>query len=138
LDFHQIRLTRGADHKNPNRNDEDAPDDRRVHPAFSGGRAEDPRADQADHPGGGPQSVEKISYRIPTLTLNGRYLMYFAAYKNHVSLYPIPSGPDEFQKELKPYVKSKGTIPFPLDRPVPYDLVKKIAKLHVRGHTAGS
>lgn len=85
-----------------------------------------------------PQSVEKISYRIPTLTLNGRYLMYFAAYKNHVSLYPIPSGPDEFQKELKPYVKSKGTIPFPLDRPVPYDLVKKIAKLHVRGHTAGS
>jgi uncharacterized protein YdhG (YjbR/CyaY superfamily) len=73
-----------------------------------------------------PESVESISYQIPTFKLNGKYLEYFAAYKNHIGLYPIPFGTEAFNKELSPYKAGKGTIRFPLDRPIPYDLVKKI------------
>jgi uncharacterized protein YdhG (YjbR/CyaY superfamily) len=83
-----------------------------------------------------PKAEEKIGYGIPSFLLNGRPLMYFAAFKNHVSVYPIPSGPAEFRKEIRPHVKGKGTIQFPLDRPVPYGLVKRVAELHVKAHSA--
>jgi uncharacterized protein YdhG (YjbR/CyaY superfamily) len=72
-----------------------------------------------------PAADETISYQIPTFKLDGKYLVYFAGYKNHVSLYPIPSG-KEILKELAPYKAGKGTVRFPLDEPIPYDLVKKI------------
>jgi uncharacterized protein YdhG (YjbR/CyaY superfamily) len=73
-----------------------------------------------------PEAVEAISYQIPAFKLNGRSLVFFAAFKDHVSIYPVPSGPPSFQKELSPYVGGKGTIRFLLGRPVPYDLVKRI------------
>ena len=73
-----------------------------------------------------PEAIETISYQIPTFKLNGKYLVYFAGYKNPISIYPIPTGTESFRQELSPYIKGKGTIQFPLDKPVPYDLVKKL------------
>ncbi len=84
-----------------------------------------------------PGAVEKMAYQIPTFTLDGKNLMHFAAFKDHLSLYPIPSGPASFLKEIGPYIKGKGTIAFPLDRPIPSGLVKKIAMYHVRDRRAG-
>lgn len=75
-----------------------------------------------------PEAVERISYGIPSFNLNGRYLVYLAAWKCHISLYPIPSGDVAFQKELSPYLSGKATTRFPLDKPIPYDLVEKIVK----------
>lgn len=73
-----------------------------------------------------PDANETISYGIPTFNLNGRYLIYFAAWKEHISVYPTPSGKVPFQEELSLYSSGKGTVKFPLDEPIPYDLVKKI------------
>jgi uncharacterized protein YdhG (YjbR/CyaY superfamily) len=75
-----------------------------------------------------PEAVETISYRIPAFNLNGICLVYFAAWKCHISLYPIPSGNKAFQRELFPYLSGKVTARFPLDKPIPYDLVEKIVK----------
>jgi uncharacterized protein YdhG (YjbR/CyaY superfamily) len=72
-----------------------------------------------------PEAKEKISYGIPTLTFHGN-LVHFAAYKGHIGFYP-GSGPiKEFSNELNPYKTSKGTVQFPLDKPIPYDLITKI------------
>jgi len=73
-----------------------------------------------------PEAVEAISYQIPTFKLNGRYLVYLAAWKNHIGFYPIPSGTEAFKKELSQYKRGKGTVQFPIDKPIPYDLVRKI------------
>jgi uncharacterized protein YdhG (YjbR/CyaY superfamily) len=73
-----------------------------------------------------PEAVETISYRIPSFKLNGKYLIYFAAWKNHIGFYPIPPGNESFKKELAPYIKGKGTIQFPIKEPIPYDFVRKI------------
>ncbi len=73
-----------------------------------------------------PQAEEAISYQMPTFKLNGRNLVHFAGYKNHVGFYPVPLGIGAFEKELSPYKQGKGSVQFPLDRPVPYDLVRKI------------
>ena len=74
-----------------------------------------------------PKAEETISYKIPTFKLNGN-LVHFAAFKNHIGFYPTPSGIEKFKKELSVYETSKGTIRFPLDQPVPFDLVKKIVE----------
>lgn len=74
-----------------------------------------------------PAAEETISYQIPTFKLDGWYLVYFAGYKNHVSLYPLPSS-EEIAKELAPYKAGKGTVRFPLDRPIPYGLIKKMVQ----------
>ncbi len=79
-----------------------------------------------------PDAEEKISYQIPTFTLNGSYLIYFAAYKEHIGLYPVSIGNAEFDKELSLYVAGKGTAKFPLDKPIPFDLIGKIVKLKVK------
>lgn len=79
-----------------------------------------------------PTAEEKISYQIPTFTLNGNYLIYFAAFKNHVSLYPAPRGAEQFKKELAAYEGGKGTVQFPLDEPIPYGLIKRIVKFKVK------
>ena len=80
-----------------------------------------------------PDARETISYGIPTFNLNGRYLVYFAGYKQHISIYPVPSGNREFEKEFASYNTSgKGTIQFPLDKPIPHDLVVKIVKYLVK------
>jgi uncharacterized protein YdhG (YjbR/CyaY superfamily) len=68
---------------------------------------------------------------MPTFKLNGN-LVHFAAYKNHIGFYPAPSGIEAFKRELSPYKWSKGAVQFPLDRPIPLDLVKKIVVFRVK------
>jgi len=79
-----------------------------------------------------PDAEEKISYQIPTFTLNGSYLIYFAGFKNHVSVYPAPRGTEQFKKELAASEGGKGTVRFPLDQPIPYGLIKRIVKFKVK------
>jgi len=79
-----------------------------------------------------PRAEETISYGIPTFDLSGRHLVHFAAYKSHVGFYPTSSGIKAFKKELSPFRTSRGTVRFPLDKPIPFDLVKKIVKFRVR------
>ena len=78
-----------------------------------------------------PGAAEAISYQIPTFKLNGRNLVHFAAWKEHIGFYATPSGNAAFKKELARYKMAKGSIQFPLDEPIPYDLVAKIAKFRV-------
>lgn len=75
-----------------------------------------------------PDAEETISYRIPTFKRNGTYLLYFAGFKMHVSIYPILSECPAFEDELAPYRSGRGTAKFPLDRPVPFDLIDKIVR----------
>ena len=77
-----------------------------------------------------PKAKETISYQIPTFKLNGN-LVHFAAYKNHIGFYPTPSAIKEFKKELSIYRLGKGTIQFPINQPIPYDLIKKIVKFRI-------
>jgi uncharacterized protein YdhG (YjbR/CyaY superfamily) len=79
-----------------------------------------------------PEAVEAISYRMPAFKLNGN-LVFFAAWKNHVGFYPGGSSAIEaFKKELSPFKQAKGTVQFPLDKPIPFDLVKKIVIFRVK------
>jgi uncharacterized protein YdhG (YjbR/CyaY superfamily) len=75
-----------------------------------------------------PKAEETISYGIPTFTLRDTYLIYFAAYKKHIAIYPVPAGSEEFKKEVSSYRAGKGTLRFPLDQPLPYPLIRKIVK----------
>jgi uncharacterized protein YdhG (YjbR/CyaY superfamily) len=79
-----------------------------------------------------PEAVETISYGMPSFKLNSKVLVYFAAFKHHIGFYPLPSGITAFAKELTPYPKGKGSIQFPLDKPVPYDLIEKMVQFRVR------
>jgi uncharacterized protein YdhG (YjbR/CyaY superfamily) len=79
-----------------------------------------------------PDTEETISYKMPTFTLKGRYLVYFAAYKNHISLYPVPISIEEFKEELSAYESGKGAAKFPLDQPIPFDLITKIVKFRAK------
>ena len=78
-----------------------------------------------------PDAKETISYNIPTFTLNGKYLIYFAGWKNHISIYPIPIGTETFNKQIAKYVEGKGTLKFTLDKPLPFKLITKMVKLKV-------
>ncbi len=78
-----------------------------------------------------PTATEKISYGIPTLDLNGN-LVHYAAFKNHIGLYPGPSGVLAFKKELEQYKTSKGAIQFPLGKKLPLSLIAKITKFRVQ------
>lgn len=82
-----------------------------------------------------PNATEKIGYGMPTLVLHGN-LLHFAAYKNHIGFYPVPSGIAAFQKELSPYTTSKGAVQFPLDKPLPLALIKRIAAFRVKENQA--
>lgn len=77
-----------------------------------------------------PDATEKISYQMPTFALNGN-LVHFAAFKNHIGFYPTPSGVEAFQDELARYRTAKGSIQFPLDEPMPLDLITRIVKRRV-------
>jgi uncharacterized protein YdhG (YjbR/CyaY superfamily) len=79
-----------------------------------------------------PGAAEAISYQIPTFKLNGSNLVHFAAWKEHIGFYATPSGNAAFKKELAQYKMAKGSIQFPLDEPIPYDLVTKIIKFRVK------
>ena len=78
-----------------------------------------------------PGAEERVSYAIPTFTLKGN-LVHFAAFKRHIGFYPAPTGMEQFQSELAPYASGKGTAQFPLDKPIPYDLIRRIVEYRVR------
>jgi len=77
-----------------------------------------------------PNAEEKISYQMPTFYLNGN-LIHFAAYKNHIGIYPTPSGTEAFKKEISKYKAAKGSIQLPLEEPMPLKLIAKIVKFRV-------
>lgn len=78
-----------------------------------------------------PDAKETINYGIPTFTLNGN-LVHFAGFKNHIGFYPTPSGIEKFKKEISAYGWAKGSVKFPLDEPIPYELIGKIVKFRVK------
>ncbi len=83
-----------------------------------------------------PEAVEAIAYQMPTFKLNGKNLVHFAAFKHHIGFYPTPSGIEAFEKELSLYKGAKGSVQFPLDKPIPYDLIEKIVLFRVKENTA--
>ena len=74
-----------------------------------------------------PGTEERISYGIPTCALDGRYVVYFSGWKRHVSIYPIPDADPELARRIEPYRSGKGTLKFPLDRPMPLELIATVA-----------
>jgi uncharacterized protein YdhG (YjbR/CyaY superfamily) len=82
-----------------------------------------------------PEAEETISYRIPTFKLHG-VVVHFAAFKHHIGLYPPVRGDARLEKAVAPYAGEKGNLRFPLDRPIPYDLIEKIARLRVKQNLA--
>ena len=76
-----------------------------------------------------PGAQERIAYGMPTIALGGRNVVHFAAWRRHVSVYPVPAGDAAFDREIAPYLASRGTARFPLDRPVPYDLIEQMVRL---------
>jgi uncharacterized protein YdhG (YjbR/CyaY superfamily) len=81
-----------------------------------------------------PDAEEKISYQMPTFALHGN-LVHFAAYKNHIGFYPAPSGIEAFKDELSVYKGAKGSVQFPIDKPLPYELISRIVKYRVAENT---
>jgi uncharacterized protein YdhG (YjbR/CyaY superfamily) len=79
-----------------------------------------------------PKAEITIGYGIPTFKLNGKNLVHFAAWKNHIGFYATPSGNKAFKKELSEYKGAKGSVQFPLDKPIPYDLISKITLFRVK------
>ena len=77
-----------------------------------------------------PEAKEKISYQMPTFELHGN-LVHYAAFKNHIGFYPTPNGIDAFKEELSGYKGAKGSIQFPINQPMPYELISKIVKYRV-------
>jgi uncharacterized protein YdhG (YjbR/CyaY superfamily) len=77
-----------------------------------------------------PDAQEKISYQMPTFFLEGN-LVHFAAWKNHIGFYPTPSGLEAFKSELSGYAGTKGAVHFPIDKPLPLDLVGKIVRFRL-------
>lgn len=77
-----------------------------------------------------PYAEEKISYQMPTFCLHGN-LVHFAAHKNHIGFYPTPSGIEAYKHQLLQYKQSKGSVQFPLDKPLPYDLISEVVKFRV-------
>ncbi len=82
-----------------------------------------------------PDSVENISYGMPGYKLEGKPLVYFAAFKEHIGFFPTPSGIEAFDEETKPYRNGKGTLQFKIDAPIPWGLVEKIIEFRVEQAT---
>jgi len=78
-----------------------------------------------------PLAEETISYAMPAFKQNNKVLIYFAAFKNHIGLYALPSGNEAFAEKLKAYKVGKGSIQFPLNQPIPYDLIEEIVKFRL-------
>jgi uncharacterized protein YdhG (YjbR/CyaY superfamily) len=78
-----------------------------------------------------PQAEELISYRMPAFRQGGM-LLYFAAFKNHIGVFPPVRGDAKLEKAVAPYAGDKGNLRFPLDRPIPYDLIKRVVKLRLK------
>lgn len=84
-----------------------------------------------------PDAVETISYAIPTYDLNGKHLVHFAGFSQHVGVYPTPSGMEAFDEELSAYKRGKGSVQLPHSKPLPLDLVRRIVEHRVREITGG-
>jgi len=84
-----------------------------------------------------PDAEEKISYQMPTFALHGN-LVHFAAHPHHIGFYPAPSGIAAFAEELAPYKSSKGAVQFPLDQPLPLDLIRRIVEFRVEENRAAA
>jgi uncharacterized protein YdhG (YjbR/CyaY superfamily) len=82
-----------------------------------------------------PDAEEAISYQMPTFRLKGN-LVHFAAFTTHIGFYPTPTGIEEFKDELAVYKSSKGSVKFPLDEPIPFELISKIVKSRVQENLA--
>lgn len=78
-----------------------------------------------------PEAEETISYQMPTFRLNGN-LVHFAAFENHIGFYPTPTGIEAFEKELSTYKGAKGSVQFPIDQPLPLELIRKIVEYRVK------
>ena len=78
-----------------------------------------------------PEATEAISYGMPTFKLHGN-LVHFGAFKSHIGFYPVPSGMEAFQEELAAYKQGKGSVQFPLDKPMPLDLIRRIVEFRVQ------
>ena len=78
-----------------------------------------------------PDAEEAMKYRLPTFVLNGN-LVHFGAFKKHIGFYATPTGNEKFRKELSAYEGAKGSVQFPLDKPIPYDLVSRMVKFRVK------
>jgi len=78
-----------------------------------------------------PDAEESMSYGMPGYKLNKKPLVYFAGWKDHISLYPTPNGMEAFEKELAPYKSGKGTAHFDLKKSIPYDLIERIVKFRI-------
>lgn len=74
-----------------------------------------------------PNAGEMISYGIPTITIGGHYVVYFAAWAHHISIYPVPRGDEGLAAEIAPYLSGKGTLKFPLAKEIPFDLIARVA-----------
>ena len=77
-----------------------------------------------------PEAEEAIKYAMPTFIFNGN-LVHFAAFKHHIGFYPVPSGIEAFKKELSSYKGAKGSVQFPLDKPMPLELISRIVQFRV-------
>ena len=82
-----------------------------------------------------PDAEETIKYQIPTFTLKGN-LVHFGAFKEHIGFYPTPTGTEKFRDELAVYAGAKGSVRFPLDKPIPYDLITEIVRFWVKENLA--
>jgi uncharacterized protein YdhG (YjbR/CyaY superfamily) len=82
-----------------------------------------------------PMAEEAISYQIPTFKLSGN-LVHFAAFKSHIGFYPTSSGTEAFKQELLPYKGGRGSVQFPLGKPIPYNLIRKIVIYRVKENLA--
>ena len=78
-----------------------------------------------------PDAEETINYKIPTFKLNGN-LVHFAAYKTHIGFYPTPSGIEDFKEELSQYKPAKGSVKFPLNKSIPYKLIRRFVEFRVK------
>jgi uncharacterized protein YdhG (YjbR/CyaY superfamily) len=81
-----------------------------------------------------PGAEETISYAMPAFTFNGKALVYFAAYKNHIGFYATPTGHQAFKKELSVYKQGKGSVQFPLDKPMPLSLITQIVQFKIKSN----
>ena len=78
-----------------------------------------------------PEAVESMTYGMPAYKTNGKPLVYFAGYKKHIGFYATPTGHSEFKKELSKFKQGKGSVQFPIDKPIPLDLIGQIVEFRV-------
>jgi uncharacterized protein YdhG (YjbR/CyaY superfamily) len=83
-----------------------------------------------------PEAVENIAYGMPAYKVNGKPLVYFAGFKNHIGFYATPTGHTEFANQLSKYKQGKGSVQFPVNQPIPFDLIKRIVEFRVAENLA--